>query len=167
MSKVLYFQHDLPLSTEYLLFSYTKSILINKIFFFNRTLIIRKPTISYQTKFLAYIDNYNRTLKDNASIRSQKPISVKFLYHNLTVTSSSRVVSTSQQEASSSKDMPSRVMETAEMLLNKASVSRSSGSLVKNWAAVMKSMSLSSSWYRWRIPVSFKESISYVHLARE
>lgn len=96
--------------------------------------------------------NYNPTFKDSASTISQKVTSLNLLYHNRTVTSSSRVVSTSQQDASSSKDIPSSVMLTEEMLLNRASVSRSSGSLVRNCAADMKSMSLSSSWYRWRMP---------------
>lgn len=68
------------------------------------------------------------------------------------MTSSSRVVSTSQQDASSSKDIPSKVKDTADMLLKRASVSKSSGSFVKNWAADIKSMSFNSSWYRWRTP---------------
>lgn len=93
------------------------------------------------------IFHYNPTLKDNASMRSQNdPSAGSLLYHNLTVTSSSKELSTSQQDANSSKDIPSAVRETEEMLLNSASVSKSSGSFVRNCAAEMKSMSFNSSW---------------------
>lgn len=79
------------------------------------------------------------------------------MYHNRI--SSSRLPSVSHEEASCSNVMPSRLMETEEMLLNNASGSRSSGSFVRNCAAEMKSMSFNSSWYRWRIP-GYENSIT-------
>lgn len=94
--------------------------------------------------------DYLLSLKARASIRLQ--IVQLSLYHNRI--SSSRLESTSHDDVSSSNDIPSNVMETDDMLLNKASGSRSSGSFVRNCAADMKSMSFSSSWYRWSMPAN-------------
>lgn len=107
--------------------------------------------LSIQTYLSAGL--HRPTRNDRASTMCRKPYSLHFLgYHNLTVTSSSRLESTSQHETSSSKLMPSRVIDTDDMLLNSASGSRSSGSLVRNCAADIKSMFFSSSWYKWRMP---------------